>query len=88
VAALVGVQTAPQRLIGHALHVDVQRGVDAQAALVHRLRAVGCFEVFPDFLEKIGRQVIAWILQVQAERRLDRGGFLLGPNFPLFSHPV
>jgi len=52
-----------------ALHADVQRGVDAQPTLVHRLRAVRGFQILADILEEVRRQVVARILNVQAERR-------------------
>ncbi len=47
------VQAVANGLIGGALHLDIQRGVDAQAALVNGFGAVGGFEIFADILEEI-----------------------------------
>ena len=58
VAAVVGVQAVADGLIGGALHVDVERGVDAQAALVHRFRAVGGFQILANLLDEIRGQVL------------------------------
>src|SRR5437879_8414973 len=68
VAAFVAVQAIAQRLVGDALQVNVQRRVDAQAALVDGFGAVGGFEILANFLEEVWRQVVAWILDVQTER--------------------
>ena len=64
VASLIGVQPVAQRLVGDLLHVDVQRRVNAQAALVNRRGSIRGFEIFPKLFEKIGREVVARILHV------------------------
>ena len=58
VPPVVGVQAVAHGAVGGALHGDVERRVDAQAALVHRLGAVGALEIFADFLDEIWRQVL------------------------------
>ena len=72
VAAIVGVQAVADGLVGGALHCDVQRGVNAQAALVNGFGAVGGLEIFANFLDEIGREVVARQLDVQAERHRGR----------------
>ncbi len=66
VAPVVGVQAVANGLVGGALHGDVERGVHAQAALMHRFRAVGAFQIFADFLHEVRRQRVS--------RRLRRAG--------------
>ena len=79
-------QAVTNGLIGGLLHLDVERGVDAQAAFVDSFGAVGGFEIFADVFEEIRRQVVARILHVEAERRFLGGFFLGGRDFPLFHH--
>ena len=86
VAAIVGVQSVANGLIGGLLHLDVQRGVDAQAAFVDGFGAVGGFEILANVLEEIRRQIVARILDVQAQGSFLGGGFLDGRDFSLFHH--
>ena len=55
VAALISVQAIAQRLVGNALQVDIQRGVNTQATLVNRFGSVRCFQVLSNLFEKIRR---------------------------------
>ena len=71
VTAVVGVQAVANGVVGGLLHRDVERGVHAQAALVHHFRAVGAFEIFADLFDKIRRQRISRRLKVQPERLRD-----------------
>ena len=66
----VGVQALANRSIRGALHGCVQHGIDAQAALVHRLGSVSALQVLANLLEEVRRQVIARVLQVQGKRLL------------------
>ena len=75
VAAIVDVQAVANGLIGGALHLDVKSGVDTQAAFVDGFCAVGGFEILANFFEEIRREVIAGILNMQAEGRFLGGGF-------------
>src|ERR1700682_5747466 len=50
--------------------------------------AVSGFQIFADIFKKIGRQVVAWILDVYSERRFAAGGFFGRGDFPLFLHAV
>src|SRR6266704_3429850 len=88
VAPLVGVQTIAQRLVREALHVDVQRGVDAQSALVDGFRAVRGFKILANVLEEIWREVVMRILNVQTERRIPGGGFFRRRDLPLVFHAM
>jgi len=85
-APLIAVQPVAQRLVGHALQVDVQRGVDAQAALVHGLGSVLFFQILANLFEEVRGQVVTRILDVQTKWQFLRRGFLGGRNFPLFGH--
>ena len=76
VAAIVGVQAVADGLICGALHRDVQRGVDAQAAFVNGFGAVGAFEIFANFLDEIGREIVARHFDVQTERLRRRPAWL------------
>src|ERR1700720_203837 len=69
VASVVTVQAVAQRLIGGLLHLAVQRGVNAQAALVTGFGPLGRFQILANLFEEIRRQVVARILQMQAKRR-------------------
>ena len=62
VAALVGGQAVEHGLIRGLLHVDVERGVDLQAAFVDLVGAVLAFEIAANFFDEI------W-----SERIRDRG---------------
>ena len=52
--ALVGGEAIDHGAIGGLLQVEVERGVDAQAGLVHLLGAEALFELAPDLFLKPG----------------------------------
>ncbi|HTA95097.1 MAG TPA: hypothetical protein VK769_03140, partial [Verrucomicrobiae bacterium] len=81
-------QSIANGLIGGALHRDIERSVDAQAAFVDGFGAVGGFEIFANLFKKIWREVVARILNVQAEWRFFRGGGFRRGNFSLFFHAI
>ena len=81
-------QAVAHGLIGGALHGDVQRGVHAQAALVHRFGAVGDSKILANLFDEVRRQIVARILHVQAERRFPGGFFLGGRDLAFFLHAV
>ncbi len=87
-AALIRVQAVAQRLVGNALQVDIQRGVNTQAPLVNRFGSVRRFEGLSNLLEKIRREVVARILDVQTERRLPGRSFFYRRDFPFFLHAM
>ena len=75
-AALVGGQAVGHGAIGDLLQVEVERGVDAQAGLVHLLGAEVLFELAPHlFLEPRGHRAHG-LRDVQAQRS---GAGLLRP---------
>ncbi len=88
VSALVSMQTIAERLVGDALHVDVQCGVHPQPAFVHGFRAVGGFQILANLLEKVWREVVARILNVQTQRRFSRSGFIRRRDLAFFFHAV
>jgi hypothetical protein len=51
-------------------------------------RAIGRFQILANILEEIGRQVVAWILQVQAKRRFLCGFFFARTDLPFFLHAM
>ena len=64
VPPFIAVQTIAERLVGDALHLDVQRGVHAQSAFVHGFGAVGGFKILANFFEEVRREIVARILNV------------------------
>ena len=88
VAAIVGVQAIANGLIGGFLHLDIQRGVNAQAAFVNRFGAVGGFEILANVFEEVRREIVARVLDMQAERSFLGGGFIGGGDFAFFFHAV
>ena len=74
---VVGVQAVAHRAVGSALRNDVQRGVDAQPALVHRFGAVSALEVFANFLNEVRREIVARRLDAEPQRLRLRLALLL-----------
>src|SRR5207245_9991712 len=86
VAAIVSMQSVADSKIRGALHSDIQRRVNAQSAFVHRFCPVSRFEIFPELLEKVRRQVIAWILNMQPKRSFLSRSFFTRRNSSFFLH--
>ena len=88
VAPFVTVQTIAQSLVRDALHVDIQRGVNTQAALVDSRRSIRRFEILANLFEEIRCKVVARILNVQPERRFSGVAFFCRRNLPFFFHAM
>ena len=86
VAAVVGVETVANGLVGRALHIHVERGVHAQTAFVDRFSAVSEFEVLANFLKEVRREIVARILEVKTERGIHGGPFFGGRDLAFFRH--
>ena len=86
VTAIIRVKTVSNSLIRRALHLYVERRVYAQTSFVNGLGAVSGFEVLANVFKKIRRQVVARILNMQAERHLLGVGRVRGRNFAFFFH--
>ena len=87
-AAIVDVQAIANGLIGGFLHLDIQRGVDAQAAFVNGFGAVGRFEILANVFKEVGREIVARVLEMKAERSLAGGFFFSRSDLPFFAHLV
>jgi hypothetical protein len=72
VAALVGGTPSSDGAIGDLLQIEVERGVDAQAGLMHLFGAEVLFELAADFFLEPGSDALG-LGDVQAERRFARG---------------
>ncbi len=88
VPPFVAVQAVAQGLVGDALQADVQRGVDAQPALVNGFGAVGGLEIFANVFEKVRREVVARILNVQTERRFPGRSLFRRRDLPFVLHAM
>ena len=69
VPALVGGQTIQHGLIRRLLQIDIERGIDLQAAFVHLVGAVFIFQISPDLLDEIRSERVRIVLQMQNQRR-------------------
>ena len=72
VAPIVTVQAIAHGLVRGALHRDVQRSVDAQAALIDSFGAVGAFKILADLLNEIRSEIVARNFEIQPHRLRDR----------------
>ncbi len=68
-AALVGGKAVGDGLIGGVLQIEIERGVDAQAGLVHFFRAKALLEFAADFFLEPGSDGHLRLGDVQTERR-------------------
>ena len=68
--ALVGGQAVGHGAIGRLLQVEIERGVDAQAGLVHLFGAEALFELAPHLFLEPGRDRRLRLRDAQAQRRL------------------
>ena len=67
VAALIGRSAIEHGLVGDALEIEVERGVDAQAGAVDLFCAELALELAPDLLDKVGGNRVRRGLDVQAQ---------------------
>ena len=88
VAPFVTVQTIAQSLVRDALNVDIQRGVNTQAALVDSRRSIRRFEILANLFEEIRCKVVARILNVQPERGFSGVAFLRRRDLTFFLHAM
>ncbi len=68
VAAFIGGESVEDSAIGGLLQVHVERGVDAQAALVDLVGTVLGFQVAADFFDEVGREGIGIVLEIELDR--------------------
>ena len=88
VAAIVNVEAVADGLVGGLLHLDVERGVDTETALMNGFGAVGGFQVFANLFKEVGSEIVARILQVQAEGRFPCGFFFGRGDLSFLAHLV
>src|SRR4030095_12086211 len=62
VTTIVGMKPVAHGEVRGPLHRYIKRGVDTQSAFMHGFGSVSRFQIFSNFLEKIGCQIIARIL--------------------------
>src|SRR5712692_10878975 len=67
VSPFINGQAVEYGAVGGALQIHVERRVNPQTALVYLVAAVLGFQVAADFFDKIGRQGIGFVGQVQAD---------------------
>src|SRR5215469_5586956 len=64
-APFVGSEAVEERLVGGALQVHIEAGIDAQPALVHLIGTVLAFQVTANFFDKIRGQRIGIMRNIQ-----------------------
>src|SRR5215472_4269264 len=88
VAAFVCGESVAKRLLGGALHLEIQAGVDAQSGLVDLLGTILLLQVLADFFHKVRSNVVGLGLELQFQWcALGTLGFG-GSDLAVFQHVV
>ncbi len=84
--SLVGSGAVEYSLIGRALQVEIERGVDAETRAMDLVHAVLMLQLPPHLLDEVGRLAVGWRLQMQAQRRSLRVRCLLRGDLAVVQH--
>jgi hypothetical protein len=88
VAAFIRSETVEHSLIRGLLQIHVERGIDFQSALVDLIGSVFVFQVAANLFDKIRRERIGVVGQMQYERSGARVGGLRGGDLAVFQHGI